>query len=107
MARGAADAFIDMNAVVEINEVGQSMNLHPLDRRIVAITFTDRFEVSGVIEEHRVAIHACLRRRYTCRRRGFHAGVTVAAIDAVIAHMMFVTELHGLLTGDVLPRHIR
>src|SRR5260370_22985945 len=37
----------------------------------------------------------------------FHAGMTVAAVDAVIADVMLVAELHRLLTGNVLPRHVR
>jgi len=33
--------------------------------------------------------------------------MAVAAIDSVIAHMMFVAELHRLFARDVLPRQVR
>ncbi len=32
--------------------------------------------------------------------------MTVAAVNAVIADVMLVAELHRLLAGNVLPRHI-
>ena len=32
--------------------------------------------------------------------------MTVAAVDAIIADVMFVAELHGLLTRNILPRQI-
>jgi hypothetical protein len=32
--------------------------------------------------------------------------MTVAAVDAVIADVMLVAELHRLLTRHVLPRHV-
>src|SRR5216683_6057641 len=53
-----------------------------------------------------MAVHARLRRRDACDRGSFHAGMTVAAVDAVISDVMLVAELHRLLTGNVLPRHI-
>jgi hypothetical protein len=33
--------------------------------------------------------------------------MAVAAVDAVIADVMFMAELHGLLTRKVLTRHVR
>src|SRR5437016_11848603 len=53
-----------------------------------------------------MAVHASLGRRNPGNGGSFHAGMTVAAIDAVIAHVMLVAELQGLLTGNVLSRHI-
>src|SRR6266513_1432097 len=53
-----------------------------------------------------MAVHASLGRRNPGNGGSFDASMTVAAIDAVIAHVMLVAELHGLLTGNVLSRHI-
>src|SRR6266581_2490584 len=53
-----------------------------------------------------MAVHASLGRRNPGNGGSFHARMTVAAIDAVIAHVMLVAELQGLLTGNVLSRHI-
>jgi hypothetical protein len=33
--------------------------------------------------------------------------MAVAAIDAIISNVVFVTELNGLLASEILPRQIR
>src|SRR6266480_2879015 len=38
VARRAAHALVDMNAVIEIDEIGQAVNFDPLDGFIAAIT---------------------------------------------------------------------
>src|SRR5437667_2945823 len=53
-----------------------------------------------------MAVHAGLRRRDAGNGGSFYAGMTVAAVDAVIAHVMLVAELHRLFPRHVLPRHI-
>src|ERR1700682_5709028 len=54
-----------------------------------------------------MGIYGGLRRRRDSGNRGsFHAGMTVAAVKAIIADVMFVAELHRLLTRNVLPRHV-
>jgi len=42
----------------------------------------------------------------SCHGGSFHARMTVAAVDAIIADVMLVAELARLLTRNVLPRHI-
>src|SRR6266568_8096963 len=107
MTGRAADPFIDMNAVIEIDEIGQAVHFVPLDRFVGAKALANRFKIGRAIEKHRVAVHAGLRRRNPGNRGRFHAGVTVTAVDAVIANVMLVAELHGLLPVDVLLRHVR
>ena len=106
VAGGAADAFVDVNAVIEIGEIGQAMHFHPLDGFVGAVAVAHRLEVAGVVVKHGMAVHARLRWRNAGDRGGFHAGVAVAAIDAVVADVMLMAELHGLLTGNVLARQI-
>src|SRR5260370_34085367 len=53
-----------------------------------------------------MAVLGGLRRRDAGNGGRFHAGMTVAAVNAVIADMMLVAELHRLLTRNVLPRHV-
>ena len=106
MARRAADALIDMNAVIEVDEIGEPVDFHPLDGFVAAIAFADRLEVRRIIEQHRMAIHARFRLRNAGHGGSFDAGVAIAAVNAIVADVMFVAELHRLLTGDVLPRHI-
>src|SRR6266487_2427142 len=107
MARRAADPFIDMNAVIEIDEIGQAVHFVPLDRFVGAKALANRFKIGRAIEKHRVAVHAGLRRRNPGNRGRFHAGMTVTAVNAVIADVMLVAELHRLLPVDVLLRHVR
>ena len=49
-----------------------------------------------------MAVHARRGRRQARGRRRFDGSVTVAAIDAVVTDVMFMTELNGLLTFDPL-----
>jgi len=106
VTRRAADAFVDVNAVVEIDVIGQPMHAHPLDRLIGTVTLPHGLQVTGGVEQHRMTIHAGLGGWNAGGRGGFDAGMTVAAIDAVIADMVFVAELHGLLAHNVLVRQI-
>ena len=106
VARRAAYALIDMNAVIEINEIGQAMNFDPLDGLVAAIALANGLEVGRRVEENRMAIHTGLCRRNAGDGGSFDAGMAVAAVDAVIADVVFMAELHRLFTRDVLPRHI-
>ncbi len=95
-----------MNAVIEIDEIGQTMNFDPLDGFIAAIALANGLEVRRRVEENRMAVHAGLRRRNTGHGGSFDAGMTVAAVNTVIADVMFMAELHRLLPGNVLARQI-
>jgi hypothetical protein len=106
VARGAANAFIDVNAVIEINVVREAMHTHPLNGLIGAITLAHRLQVTDVIEKYGMAIHAGFRGRDTSEGRVLDAGVTVTTIDSVVSDVMLVAELDGLiashpLVGDV------
>ena len=101
MTRGAANAFVHVNAVIEIDEVGQVVNAGPADRLACAPTLTNRFEVRTVRPDLRVAVHAGLGWRNACISEFLNGSVTVATIDAVVAGVMFVTELNGLFARKV------
>jgi len=103
---GATNAFVDMNAVIEIDEIGKTVNLHPLDGLVGAIALPHGLEVIRVVEEHRVTVHAGLCGGDSRDGRGFHARVTVSAVDTIVADMVFVAELHRLLARDILIRGI-
>jgi hypothetical protein len=107
MTGGAANAFVDVNAVIEISEIAESVNFDPLDGFIGAVTFAHGLEISNVVKQNGVAIHAGLSRRDPGNRGGFNAGMTIAAVDAVVSRVMFVAELYGLITNDVLSGEIR
>ena len=83
------------------------MDLYPHNRFIGAIAFAHRFQVSGVFEQHRVAVHASFGRGNSGLRGSFDPAVTVAAVDAIVTGMMFVAELDRLVAGNVLAGVIR
>ena len=49
--------------------------------------------------------HTGLRGRKAREMRSLNAGMTVAAIDAVVLYVMFMAKENGLLNGDADKRH--
>ena len=76
------------------------MNANPLDRFAGAETRAHRLEIRTVGPDLLVAVHARRGRRYARGGRCFDGSVTVAAIDAVVTDVMFMTELDGLLSFE-------
>ncbi len=107
VTRRTADAFSDVDTVIEIRVIRQLMDALPLDRLIIAITGPDRLEVRAVGPYLAMAIHTCLRRGHSGRRSRFHRLVAVAAVDTVVTDVVLVAELHRLLNFEILPREIR
>jgi hypothetical protein len=95
-----------VNAVVEIDVVRKPMHANPLDGFVGSVTLANGLQVTGIIEENGMTVHAGFSGRDSGGGGGFYAGMTIAAIDAVVARMMFVAELNRLLAGDVLVRQI-
>ena len=99
-----ADALGDVDAVIEIHEVRQIVDAHPVERLVVAEAGPHRLEVRAGVPDLRVAVDAGLGRRNARRRRHFHRRVAIAALDADAADMMLVAELHRLLDELVCAR---
>jgi hypothetical protein len=97
MTGRAPDAFVDVYAVVEIDEVGQVMHFRPLDGLTGSVAFTDGLKERAVGKYLRMTIHASLCRRNARDSRRFNRGVTIAAVYPLIADVMTVSELNGLL----------
>ena len=93
----AADALLHVDAVVEVDEVGQVVHARPLQRLVVAEAGAHRLEDRRVRPDLRVAVHAGLGRRDAGERRRLDRRVAVAAVDAVVEHVVLVAELHRLL----------
>ena len=96
-----------MDAVVEIDEIGEIVDACPVNRLIVFKTFTHQPEILAVGEELRVAVHACLDRRNSSKGGILDRRVTIAAIDAIVACVMLVAELQRLLAWDKSARVVR
>lgn len=118
MTRNTTDTAIDVNAVIEINKIGQVVNSLPQDRFLAFEAQPDRLEqrAFGVNDPQvtlalgrpiaAVAISTSCRRR-NCRMRGFfNRVVTIPAIQFQLTRVQFVTERNGLfrLMSDVHNR---
>jgi hypothetical protein len=101
MACRTADAFGDVNAVVEIREVWKIVDPRPRNRPVGAEAFAHGLEECGVGEYLRMTVHADLRRRDAGEARRLDSCVTVAAVDAVAGHVALVAELDRLLAGHI------
>ena len=101
MAGGAADALVHVDAVVEVDEVGQIVDaVHSIERPVRKLSRTgSRNGLLAKICEWQF-MHV-LRRRNAGERRILDRGVAVAAVDAVAGDVALVAELNRLLARDV------
>jgi len=106
MAGRTANPLVDMDTVIEINVVGQAMHFDPLDGLIRAVALANRLQVTDVVEENGMAIHAGFGGRNAGISRALYAGMAVAAVDAFISHVVLVAELYGLIPGDALVGNV-
>lgn len=100
MTGRTSHAFVDVNAVIEIDEVGQVINTLPLNRLACAPALANRFEIRTVSPDLRMAVHTSLGRWDSSKRELLDGGMAVAAIDSVIAHVVLVAELNWLLARE-------
>ena len=106
VAGGATHAFVDVDAVIEIDVFSQPMHAHPVNGLIGAVALANGLQITRGVEQHRVAVHAGFRGRNARGGGALYARVTVAAIDTVIADVVLMTKLNGLLARYVLVRQI-
>src|ERR1051325_2354001 len=101
----AADSLVHMDVVLEIGEVGKIIDADPLNGFITSKTLADRLQYRILGEYLRVTTHASFGRGDPGEGRVFDAGMTVAAIDPVVAYMVFVAEWHRLIAHDARFGH--
>ena len=102
VASFAADAFGDMDAVIEVSELRKLIDAVPLDGRVGLPTGPHRLGDGGIGPDLRMSGHAGLGGRQAGDRVFLDGGVAVAAIQPQVAHMVLVAERHRLLDGDFL-----
>lgn len=102
MTGRTAYAFVHVNRVIEIRKVREVVNAHPFQRLSGPQTRAHGFEIRTVRPNLFVTTHAHCRRRHARGRRGLDRRVAITAIDAIVADVVFVTELNGLLALNVL-----
>jgi len=95
----AANSFVDVDAVIEINVIRQIVNSGPLKWLIGSHAVPHWGEHGTLSEQLRMTIHAYFGWRDSREGRVFYARVAVATIEADIPDMMLVTEWHGLVTN--------
>ncbi len=103
----ATNALLNMNAVIEINKIRQSVHTIPDNWRIRAERITHGRKHRTLRPNLTMTIHANFYRRHSRKRRRFHRRVTVAAIDAVVADMMLVAKRHWLIDVDANAGRVR
>src|SRR3954447_26155079 len=77
------------------------MDAVPLQRGIACETFADGREHWCIVPNLRVTRHAGVGAWQTGKGRFFDGGVTIAAIDSVIANVMLVAERHRLIQRNI------
>src|SRR5215210_578295 len=106
MAGRAADSLRDMDAVVEVDEIGQVVHAGPFDRHVVGVARPHRLEQVRVRPDLLVAVHADLGGRDPREARLLDGRMAVAAVDPEARHVMLMAERHGLLEDHTLPRGV-
>ena len=82
VASRAADPLRDVNAVIEVNVIGQIVNANPFQRLIVRPTRPHDFENIGLRPNCRMTAHACLRIGETGARGALGRKMAKAAVKA-------------------------
>lgn len=96
MTGGAADPFVHVNTVVEIDVVRDAIDSIPLERLSVLKAFVNRLENRRVLPDLRVTRHASVSRGHSRRCGALNGGMTVAAIQSEASDVVFVAEGDGL-----------
>lgn len=98
VTRRTTNALVHVNAVIEVNKVGQVVDARPAYRLTGPPALANGFQVRAIRPDLRVAVHARPGRRNSRKCGLLNTRVTVAAIDPGVSDMMFVAELNRLLT---------
>src|SRR6185437_1274779 len=93
----AADAFIYVNFVMEVDEVWKIVHLGPYDGLARSPAMANRLQNVGVGPYLRVAVHAGAGGGNAGIARFFDRGMTVLALEAESFNMMFVAEWNRLI----------
>src|SRR5262249_18376875 len=107
VASRAADALVHVNAVIEVDELGEVMDPRPLDGLPALEARSHRLEHRTVCPNLRMTVHAGLGRRDSRERGGLDRGVTVAAVEALAPDVVLVTERYWLLPCDARLSDVR
>src|SRR5437867_2012838 len=103
MAGHAADALLNVDAMVEIDEIGHAVHAVPLEGFVCEIALPDRLEQGAVGPYLRMACEAGFRRRDARERRPFDAGMAVPAIYSQLADVVLMAKRGRLVERYAHP----
>src|SRR5437016_11879587 len=106
MACIAAHALVDVNAVIEINEIGEVVDPRPDQRLVRPAALPHRLQQRSLGPDLSVAIHAGLGGRNPCEPGLLNRGVAVAAINAESCHVVLMAEGNRLRPHHARIRHV-
>jgi hypothetical protein len=93
----AGNTGLHVLAMVEINKIGQVVDLYPLDRLLPLNRFLELFNFNRLLFKHVMAVHAHAGRRDSCMAAGASREMTVEAGNLVVSGMFFVRKRDRLL----------
>ena len=96
MAGVAADALIDVDAVIEIDEVGQLVDPRPLQRLAGAVAVAHRLQHCALVQICEWQFMQVLVGGIPAKLEVFHRSVAVTAVDPQPGDMMLMAERHRL-----------
>ena len=102
-----ANAFMYVNAVVEIYKTGQVVHSGPFERMIFTKARPYRFEGWAIRPNLLVAVHAHFCGRYSGKGAALDADMTVTAVDAEAGYMVLMAEWYRLLSYHILVADVR
>ena len=102
MAGLAADPLVDVNAVVEIDEVGEIVDAVPLESGIVAEAGAHRLEHGRLTPDLGVTGHTGFGGGNAGKTALVDGRVAIATVEAHPGNVMLVTKGDRLLERDVL-----
>ena len=96
----AADAFGNMDTVIEVNMIRQLVHAIPFNGSISLVSVAHRCQQFAADPDLLMASHAGLDLRHPGIGRCLDGGVAVAAINAQCADVLLMAERHRLIADD-------
>ena len=106
VAGDARHTLSDVDAMVEVDEIGEVMNAVPLHRLSRAIGVANGLKQCGVGPNLRVTGHTRFRGRNSRKCRLLDGTMTIPAVDPQASHVMLMAKRDGLITENSLVGEI-
>src|SRR5262249_1927944 len=107
VTRNTADAFLDVDTVIEINEAGQIGHALPGNRLPGAGARAHRLEHTAAGPDLLMAIHARLGRWNAGEGRLLDGSVAITAVDTELTDVVRMTKRHRLNISEVRLGDVR